>query len=218
VSSDLLAKTFELLDKRIAFRCKNEGIKSGTTASCAYITGNRIAQLAWCGDSPISILKSERVVTLSKPHKPEDPEELKRIEENGGMVVSIQGVPRLNGVLNLSRCFGDVDAKPMVSPIPDVTTYEFDSDDYILFLSSDGVWDNLTEEKVFDAVRQFISSNSKDDYTKLSEFVVERAKEAGAQDNLTFISVYLKPFDEIWDKFTPFENQTEKVLDQHISI
>jgi hypothetical protein len=36
---------------------------------------------------------------------------MKRIEEAGGMVVNIHGVPRLNGVLNLSRALGDIRAK-----------------------------------------------------------------------------------------------------------
>jgi hypothetical protein len=36
----------------------------------------------------------------------------------------------------------------------------------------------------------------------LSEFISNKAKEAGASDNLTLISVFLKPLEEIWKEFT----------------
>lgn len=49
-----------------------------------------------------------------------------------------------------------VKLKPMVSPKPDVHTYPLTEHDFILFLASDGVWDNLEEEEIYEAIRTFI--------------------------------------------------------------
>lgn len=40
------------------------------------------------------------------------------------------------------------------------------------------------------------------DYGKLAEFIVDRAKESGATDNLTLICVFLRPVEDLWELFT----------------
>jgi serine/threonine protein phosphatase PrpC len=47
----------------------------------------------------------------------------------------------------------------MVSPKPSIETYELSEHDYILFLASDGVWDNLEELEIYSAVRSFVTDN-----------------------------------------------------------
>ncbi|KAL3089497.1 hypothetical protein niasHS_006881 [Heterodera schachtii] len=199
----VLNDAIERLDKRITDKCTSENIKSGTTVSCVYLEGTTSAYLAWCGDSAIGLLTDTAVDTLSTPHKPEDEDEMRRIEQAGGMVVSIHGVPRLNGVLNLSRSLGDVMAKPMVSSVPDVKRVSLSPDHghNILFVATDGVWDTLEEEEIFEACRQFIATRPPKDFEFLADFIVDKAKSAGASDNLTLICVFLRPIDELWAKF-----------------
>jgi serine/threonine protein phosphatase PrpC len=48
----------------------------------------------------------------------------------------------------------------MVSPEPDVLAYPLAADDHIIFLASDGVWDNLEEEEIFEAVKTFLADHS----------------------------------------------------------
>jgi serine/threonine protein phosphatase PrpC len=138
-------------------------------------------------------------MTLSSPHKPENPEERRRIEEAGGMVLQVQGIPRLNGVLNLSRSLGDIGAKPMISSKPDMLMYKISEFDTMLFLSTDGVWDSLTNDEIFDAVRLFIAEHSYKDYYMLADFIANKAKEANSADNMTLICIYLAPVKEIWN-------------------
>lgn len=64
----------------------------------------------------------------------------------------------MNGVLNISRALGDIQAKPMVSSEAEFKTQPFADDDLILFLSSDGIWDTLSEEEIFGLVRTFVGS------------------------------------------------------------
>ncbi|KAF7637025.1 hypothetical protein Mgra_00003605 [Meloidogyne graminicola] len=205
-SSDdtLLFDAFTKIDERITSLCLSENYKSGTTASCVYLKESKIAYLAWCGDSSIAVLKANRIETLSSPHKPENPEELKRIEEAGGVVLSVQGVPRLNGVLNLSRSLGDIHARPMVSSKPDISKYNISEVDYMLFLATDGIWESLEEGEIFDAVCLFVTNHQIEEFHLLAEFIANKAKESDSIDNLTLICISLVPLEEIWYSFTSY--------------
>uniref|UniRef100_A0A914LJY5 protein-serine/threonine phosphatase n=1 Tax=Meloidogyne incognita TaxID=6306 RepID=A0A914LJY5_MELIC len=199
----LLEDAFIRMDTRLTNRCLSENYKSGTTVSCIYLKERKIAYMAWCGDSSIAVLKERRIETLSIPHKPDNPEERNRIEEAGGMVINVQGVPRLNGVLNLSRSLGDIRAKPMISSKPDFCTYPLSENevDYMIFLSTDGIWDCLEEEQIFELVRIFVTEHSIKDFYLLADFIAAKAKEADSVDNMTLICVCLESLEEIWNTF-----------------
>ncbi|VDK74114.1 unnamed protein product [Litomosoides sigmodontis] len=197
----IMRNAFAEVDKRLTARCKNEHIKGGTTAVCAFLRARKHLCVGWCGDSAVAVLRKDGVRTLSSAHSPDVPEEVRRIENAGGMVVPIQGELRVNGILNLTRSLGDIDGRPMISPEPDVLSFELDNSEYLLLLSCDGVWDSLSEQAVYSHVAQFVCKNSQENYGKLAEFVVDRARETGATDNLTFICVFLRPVEDLWKLF-----------------
>lgn len=86
-------------------------------------------------------------------------EERQRIEGAGGAVLNIQGEPRVNGVLNISRSLGDIAAKPMVSSQPDTDVVRLTTEDRILLLSSDGIWETLSESEIAECIVQFVKSH-----------------------------------------------------------
>lgn len=64
---------------------------------------------------------------------------------------------RVNGSLNLSRAFGDMEfkrvpdlspAQQMITADPDVKTLRLQSGDEFLVLACDGIWDVLTNQAV----------------------------------------------------------------------
>jgi len=154
--------------------------------------------LAWCGDSSAGLFRSTRVSTLTRRHIPNDPEELKRIEEAGGIVVVIQGEARVNGVLNVSRSLGDIQARPMITSTPEMKTHRIEPDDLALLLSTDGVWDQFPEAALYTHLHEFISSHPMEEYEKLSDHIIQKTRENGASDNLTFIVVFLQPVERVW--------------------
>jgi serine/threonine protein phosphatase PrpC len=87
----------------------------GTTVIVAAISHDSIV-VANAGDSRAvmgvvrqGMVEGEEVVTavsLSKDQRPRDPEELKRIEAAGGVVVTRKGIPRVMGVLAVARAIG----------------------------------------------------------------------------------------------------------------
>lgn len=68
-----------------------------------------------------------------------------RIEKEGGLVVWA-GTWRVGGVLAVSRAFGDRMLKRYVIATPDIREEWLSSEDDLLILASDGVWDVLSNQ------------------------------------------------------------------------
>ncbi|XP_031484462.1 probable protein phosphatase 2C 24 isoform X1 [Nymphaea colorata] len=118
----------------------------GSTAVVAVIAPD-VVVVANCGDSRAVLCRSGRPVPLSTDHKPDQADELARIEASGGRVIYLNG-PRVYGILAMSRAIGDKYLKPIVSSEPEVTITERSSNDECLILASDGLWDVLPNDVV----------------------------------------------------------------------
>ena len=59
----------------------------------------------------------------------------------GGYVDCEQRVPRVQGVLAVSRGLGDIDLKEFITAEPDVSTHRITRDCEFVILASDGLWD-----------------------------------------------------------------------------
>jgi serine/threonine protein phosphatase PrpC len=93
-----------------------EAGSSGATATCALVLGEKLC-IVNLGDSRTVLCRSERCFFVTADHKPDVPSERARIEALGGYVATPRAagqinVPRLNGVLSVSRAFGDAQLKP----------------------------------------------------------------------------------------------------------
>ena len=104
------------------------------------------------GDSRTVLAKNGIAVDLSVDHKPDDVNEMRRIQNAGGFVED----GRVNGMLALSRALGDFEYKnnPMfkakdqvVSAFPDVKIVPITSDAQFVLLACDGIWDVKTSQE-----------------------------------------------------------------------
>ncbi|XP_011032242.1 PREDICTED: probable protein phosphatase 2C 24 [Populus euphratica] len=116
----------------------------GSTAVVAVVTPDKIV-VANCGDSRAVLCRNGKPLPLSSDHKPDRPDELKRIQNAGGRVIYWDG-PRILGVLAMSRAIGDNYLKPYVSCEPEVTIMDRTAEDDCLILASDGLWDVVSNE------------------------------------------------------------------------
>ena len=129
------------------------------------------------------------VVPLSHDHKPDDPEEEKRILQIGGTVTS----GRVDGDLALSRALGDFHFKhtnsvlsydrddkcsndvslsnelfvypdeQKVSPLPEIITLDRDlSKDCFIVAACDGIWDVMTSQECTDIISQIFQEGESD--------------------------------------------------------
>ncbi|CAD8046750.1 unnamed protein product [Paramecium primaurelia] len=150
---------------------------SGTTCSLVLISGPHL----WCaniGDSRSILIQQQnnqkwKTIELSNDHKPDLPNEYKRIisskgrvepfiSENGEMI----GPPRvwlLNDQipgLAMSRSFGDYVASTVgVSCEPEIIHYRMNTNFAFLVVASDGVWEFFSNEEIQKIVVQYWQPN-----------------------------------------------------------
>ncbi|KAK3206355.1 hypothetical protein Dsin_020401 [Dipteronia sinensis] len=117
---------------------------AGSTAITAIVTADKIV-IANCGDSRAVLCRKGKALALSSDHKPDRPDELKRIEEAGGRVIYWDGA-RVLGMLAMSRAIGDNYLKPYVICSPEVMVVDRTEEDECLILASDGLWDVVSNE------------------------------------------------------------------------
>ena len=104
-------------EKDIHTKLLNPNVRStsGCTCTGVLVTPTHVI-LFNVGDSRTLIIdendEQDQVIFASKDHKPDDPEEEKRIVASGGFVTKPPRtyIPRVNGNLALSRAFGDFQA------------------------------------------------------------------------------------------------------------
>lgn len=113
-------------------------------------------------------------VQMTKDHKPEDPEELKRITEAGGIVRRLMNPEGLNvgpwrvwqketnhPGLAMSRSLGDIAGHEIgVSCNPTVSPYQrIAESDCFIVAGSDGIWDVLENQEVVDFIEAYRHSS-----------------------------------------------------------
>ena len=131
---------------------------AGCTSTVVLITRSEVI-CANAGDSRTVLASRGTARDLSIDHKPDDPVELRRIQNSGYFVE--QG--RVNGRLALSRALGDFEYKgntdlpkkdQAVTAFPDVRVEPINKDTQFVLLACDGVWDVLTSQEAIDYVHE----------------------------------------------------------------
>lgn len=181
-----------------AFDC----VLSGTTATLAAVSGGKLI-VGNVGDSMgILALRSGEIVEVTKSHRPDLPEERKRIEGKGGVVRTVLGDPTprlflrhrdLPG-LAMSRSLGDTLSKDLgASAKPNIHVISLSAQEEFLILGSDGIWDFVESAEAVEVVR----SAGKDAVQQAAEALTKLAwsrwasEDAEYVDDLTVVIVYL---------------------------
>ncbi|XP_065870692.1 probable protein phosphatase 2C 75 [Euphorbia lathyris] len=152
----VLKRTFLKLDQEalstcgcgsIGWRCgcpSKNLVVGGSTAVVAVVTDEHII-VANCGDSRAVLCRGGKPIALSVDQKPDRPDEHERILAAGGRVVYLD-VPRVEGILAMSRAMGDRYLKPIVISEPEICFIKREPDDECLILASDGLWDVVNND------------------------------------------------------------------------
>lgn len=180
--NELLRTSYLATDKYVI----ESGSDSGTTAAGFYLIEDRFYAVN-CGDTRIVIGVSDGVSTLTLDHKPNVPEELQRIEDGGGFVISF-GVSRVQGILAVSRSIGDKSLKPYVIAEPRIAEGRLGRENDFLIIACDGVWDVLSPDIVIAMVRAAV------DVQAAAETIKNTAIDSGSNDNITVIVLDLREY------------------------
>ena len=188
---------------------------AGTTSNVLYFTGSKLF-VACSGDSRAVMGRagagdSVVAVELSQDHKPDLPQEKKRIEAAGGVVSNAgpRGLPPsrvwVNGRVGLamSRSIGDGEAKDHgVVPDPEIKLYELrpsspgkNNGDRFVIVASDGIWEFITSQQACDIVKDH--DNASEAARVLVDTAADRwrEEEGSYRDDITCIVAFL-PFLE----------------------
>ena len=141
------------------------------------------------GDSrAIKCNKDNIAEQLSLDHKPNSPEEKRRIDELGGTIEYDGSDWRIKG-LSLSRAFGDLDCLPYVTHLPQVYKYNINPNDKFILFACDGLWDVLSNQDAIEYVNQLLLDKKfKGNYSKE---LAEHAINKGSLDNITVIVYFI---------------------------
>jgi serine/threonine protein phosphatase PrpC len=180
--TELLRQAYIEIDEYIS----DIGEKSGTTAATFYIFDKRFI-ISNVGDTRVIIGTHAGVDLLTVDHKPSLPEERSRIEKLGGFILDL-GIPRVQGILAVSRALGDASLKPFVSSEPRIIEGYLKRENDFVVLACDGVWDVLTPKEVINIVR------SADNLREGAMEIKDTALDNGSSDNISVIVIDLRDY------------------------
>jgi serine/threonine protein phosphatase PrpC len=182
-------KLYDKIQKDLKNKYAEEATEAGST--CLIVVqykhnSNVYLNVLNTGDSRCVLCRNGLDMTLTKDHKPDWPEEKKRITDLGGKLEFDNFDWRICS-LSVSRAFGDISAEPYVTCSPDIYKYKITNDDQFFILACDGLWDVMSGS---DVVNYILTNKEKD-----KNIAVNLAKHAiakGSQDNISIIIVFLK--------------------------
>jgi serine/threonine protein phosphatase PrpC len=105
----------------------------------------------------------------------------------------------VQGVLAVTRAFGDRRLKTYVSAEPEIKSWPLAEGDDFLILASDGVWDVLNSQQAVDIVRQAVadtatSEGGRGDIKEAARRLTNAAYSYHSMDNITSLVVDLRQF------------------------
>ncbi|KAJ6412273.1 hypothetical protein OIU84_005353 [Salix udensis] len=208
---EALLQTIFDIDLKFTQEAVKNGYFSGSTANVVLLYDGQIL-IANVGDSK-ALLVSEKIPSgnlsateLTRDHHPDREDEKARIKAAGGSV-TVWGVPRVNGVLAMSRSIGDVALKRFgVIAEPEFTGWrDLTANDRYLVVASDGIFESLKPQDVAELIFEWNLIPERREESKLplscmlseslAECIITIAYEKGSHDNLSAIVV---PLMSLW--------------------
>ena len=203
--SDIIKRAFRHAERDLEKNSDIDANFSGTTCVMVMQIGEKLL-CANVGDSrAIMVKENNKIIPLSIDQKPDDPEESKRITENGGEISQFEEDGEKSGPFRvwkkgevypgiaMSRSIGDFIATTLgVIPVPKFIDETVDKDTKFIVVASDGVWEFLDNQKVADLVMPFYKKNDPDGACKalIKESTEWWNKEDIVVDDITVIVVF----------------------------
>ena len=133
------------------------------------------------GDSKCYYIDKYNAVQITEDHNCKNEKEKEELKKKG--VIIFQN--RIFGSLSLTRAFGDFEFKKEgITANPYIKKIFLDKSDikYIV-IASDGIWDVVDEEKLFEMYKELEKGTSEEFCNKLVDFAISN----GSADNISCI-------------------------------
>ncbi|MFH4974660.1 hypothetical protein AB6A40_001369 [Gnathostoma spinigerum] len=167
---------------------------TGSTLISVILERNRYLTVVNVGDSrAVACDASGEAVALSADHKPTDEKERRRVERAGGFI-QFNGVERVQGILSVTRAFGDTHLKRscLITAHPDIVRVDLSriTRNFIV-VASDGFWDVLSNDEAIRLTNQYLKKCPRSQWHGVTEYLVKTALKLGTDDNLSVLVVRL---------------------------
>lgn len=197
LKKEYISKIYSQFDK--VFHEKYLMKTSNTGSTCLVVihlkkNGVEYLNVLNTGDSRCILCRNNIEFAMSKDHKPNWPEENARIKMLGGDII-FDGYDWRIKDLSVSRAFGDLEAQPYITNMPDIFRYKLTPGDKFFVLACDGLWDVMTNQDVinfildncYDVAKNVRINKNVNIAKRLAEFALVK----GSCDNITIIIVFL---------------------------
>ena len=201
----ILRRLFRHAERDLHKKSKIDANFSGTTCVMVAQIGDRFI-CANIGDSRAIMIKTgNEIVPLSIDQKPDDPEESKRIVQNGGEISQYEEDGEKSGPYRIwkkgevypgsamSRSVGDFIATSLgVVPEAKFIEEKIDQDCKFIVVASDGIWEFLDNKRVGEIVMPYYKNDDPDGACKalIKEATEWWNKEDIVVDDITVVVVF----------------------------
>ena len=179
-----IKKSIKLSFKSINEKFLRSHLKSGSTCNLLIINKNiNKFILANVGDSRcIAYYKNGKIKQISIDHRPDLVKERIRIELLDGQIIN----NRVQGILGLTRSFGDRKIKKFIQPNPDIFEGKINNIKYFL-QGSDGIFDYASNKEIIKFLNRCLDKTN-NNYTKSIEMLMKFIyKIKKSKDNVSII-------------------------------
>jgi len=213
---DIIKKTFDEIDHLYCKLCQtdNSRIDGSTATVVIHDLKNNVLHCGSVGDSRAILFRygyeeddfnninennnsdvtvgssndSNEVKLLNGIHLASGDNEMKRIVQAGGKIVNTNGVPRVEGVLMVSRAIGDAYLKKLIISEPDTSQYKITKEEQerIVVIGSDGLFDFMEPSELCGIFRKCEDLN---DIQSCVQRSVGTSISRGSTDNVTLIAI-----------------------------
>ena len=201
----ILSRLFRHAERDLHKKTEIDANFSGTTCVMVVQIGDRFI-CANIGDSRAIMVKTgNEIVPLSIDQKPDDPEESKRIVQNGGEISQYEEDGEKSGPyriwkkgevypgIAMSRSIGDFIATSLgVIPEAKFIEEKIDQDCKFIVVASDGIWEFLDNKRVGEIVMPYYKNDDPDGACKalIKEATEWWNKEDIVVDDITVVVVF----------------------------
>ena len=177
LNNDNIMNIFKKINNEIYNNKNIESNMSGTTVISLILTTEKMICIN-LGDSRAALFKNEDGIyyckNLSRDHKPNEPDENKRIINNNGRIKKCydEDLKKYLGPdrvwlknkeepgLAMSRSIGDKIAHTVgVTDEPEFKNYDYDGTEKFIIIASDGIWEYLHGDDCIKIIRPFYEEN-----------------------------------------------------------
>jgi protein phosphatase 1L len=199
--TNTMSHVVQRLDEKFCSLANAKKWTDGSTATFAILTPDDCLYVSHTGDSRGVICNTKRgATTLTVDHKPDRPDEMHRIQSSGGFVNLEFGTWRVNGILAMSRAFGDSMLKPSgVVSDPDLIHKKLSPEDEYLVLATDGLFDVMNATDVFREVQASVRTHGRN-MTVVAQHIVRKAYFLGSYDNISVLVVDLVAYRKMHEE------------------